>query len=231
MTFPEGVLPEGWGRWLDERAVEYPWFLSRLPQIPGRLLDAGSALNHQEVLCHEKLQNKALSIFTLAPESESYWDRGISYTYGDLRECCYRDDYFDWVVSISTLEHVGMNNTRFYTSDKSRNECRPESHLEALTELRRVLKGGGVLFLTLPFGRAADLQWLQIFDASGVENILDVFRPASFRELYFRYTSSGWQISCQRDCRDSRYFDASQGDTVATELAAAEAVVCLELVK
>jgi hypothetical protein len=230
-SFPEGILPQGWGRWLDERVIECPWFLTRLPCEPGKLLDAGSVLNHHYMLCHEKLLNKTITIHTLAPESESYWNRGISYLYGDLRDCCYRDDYFDWIVSISTLEHVGMNNTRFYTSDKSKNECRPESHLQALAELRRVLKGRGVLFLTLPFGRAENHQWLQVFDTSGIEKILDTFQPASFREQYFRYTSSGWQVSSDHDCRDARYFDSSQSDTVGTEFAAAEAVICLELVK
>jgi hypothetical protein len=230
-SFPEGSLPPAWGQWLDERVVEYPWFFSRLPSATGNVLDAGSVLNHDYVLSHEKLQNKTITIFTLAPEDESYWDRGISYLYGDLRDCCCRDDYFDWVVSISTLEHVGMNNTRFYTSDKSKNECRPESYLEALTELRRVLKSRGVLFLSLPFGRAENHQWLQIFDKSGVEKILDAFQPASSRELYFRYASSGWQLSSEHDCRDARYFDSSKSNGATPEFAAAEAVVCLELVK
>jgi len=230
-NFPVGGLPDGWGLWLDERIVEYPWFLSRLPCAPGKLLDAGSALNHDYVLSHEKLQNKTISIFTLAPESESYWDRGISYLYGDLRDCGYRDDYFDWIVSISTLEHVGMDNTRFYTHDQSKSECRPESHLRAVMELRRVLRRGGIVYLTLPFGRAENHKWLHIFDAGKLERLLNVFGPASFHEVYFRYTNSGWQISSADDCRDARYFDSSQTGWTRTELAAAEAVVCLELVK
>lgn len=228
---PDGVFPQGWGRWLDERAVEYPWFFSRLPPAPGKLLDAGSVLNFDYVLSHERLRNKAVSIFTLGPESENYCHRGISYVYGDLRECCYRDDYFDWIVSISTLEHVGMNNTLFYSSDASKNECDPESHLQALAELRRILKAKGVLYLTLPFGRPQNLGWLQIFDAVMVRRLLHVFQPASFREAYYRYTHAGWQSSSAEECCDALYFDPSRRGTMETEIAAAEAVVCLELVK
>jgi len=228
---PDGTLPERWGLWLDERVVEYPWFFSRLPTTSGKLLDAGSVLNQDCVLSHEKLKNKSISIFTLAPEAESFWDRGISYIYGDLRECCFRDDYFDWIVSISTLEHVGMNNTRFYTRDGAKNEYRPESHLQAVLELCRILKRRGTLYLTLPFGRARNYGWLQIFDAEMVERLVNTFRPASSRTVYFRYTPSGWQFSGPEDCRDAGYFDASQGEGKRTELAAAEAVVCLELVK
>jgi len=228
---PEGVFPRGWGRWLDERAVEYPWFFSRLPSGPGKLLDAGSVLNFDFVLSHERLGNKAISIFTLGPESENYCHRGISYVYGDLRECCYRDDHFDWIVSISTLEHVGMNNTIFYSSDDSKNECDPQSHLQALVELRRILKPNGVLYLTLPFGRPQLLGWLQVFDARMVRRVVEVFRPASVRESYFHYTNAGWQASSAEGCSDARYFDPSQRRNMETEIAAAEAVVCLELEK
>jgi hypothetical protein len=228
---PEGSLPKGWGLWLDERAVEYPWFFSRLPRTPGRLLDAGSTLNYGYILSHEKLKNKTISIFTLAPETPNYCERGISYIYGDLRESCYREDYFDWIVSISTLEHIGMNNTIFYTSDQCKNESDPESYLQALLELHRILKKNGVLYMTVPFGRAETRGWLQIFDAEMVQKLLSIFNPSALREVYFRYTPAGWQISSSAECRNARYFDPSKRRTIKTDFAAAESVVCLELVK
>ncbi|HWH57141.1 MAG TPA: class I SAM-dependent methyltransferase [Terriglobales bacterium] len=230
-SLPPDVLPEGWGLWLDERAVEYPWFFSRLPAAEGRLLDAGSVLNYDFVLSHPKLKNKAVSILTLAPEADCYWRRGISYVYGDIRDCCFRDNYFDWIACISTLEHVGMDNTQFYTADVTKNEHSPESQLQALAELRRVLKPGGVLYLTVPCGRAADHGWLQVFDATRVQMLLDAFRPEACRTQYFRYTSAGWNTASADECSEARYFDSSQQDGSLTELAAAEAVVCLELAK
>src|SRR4051812_33960042 len=36
-------LPRGFGFALDERCVEYPWALTRLSGLAGRVLDAGSA--------------------------------------------------------------------------------------------------------------------------------------------------------------------------------------------
>lgn len=229
--FQNRDLPEGWGLWLDERVVEYPWFFSRLPRRPGKLLDAGSVLNHGHILSHPVLANKTIFISTLAPESENYCTRGISYVYEDLRESCYRDGYFDWIVSISTLEHVGMNNTLLYTDDSSKNENDPESHLKAVLELHRILKVGGALYITLPFGRARSYGWLQIFDGDMVQKLLKAFRPASSQETYFRYTSAGWNVSSEVECRDARYFDPTKGGIITTDLAAAEAVVCLELIK
>jgi hypothetical protein len=230
-SFPDSTLPQAWGLWMDERAVEYPWVFSRLPRGPGKLLDAGSVLNHGHILSHERLSSKTIFISTLAPEPENYSDRGISYVYEDLRESCYRDGYFDWIVSISTLEHVGMDNTLLYTSDGSKNESDPESHLKVVAELNRILKTGGILYVTLPFGRAQSHGWLQIFDTEMVQKLLDVFQPTSSRQTYFQYSDAGWQISSAAECRNARYFDPSKGGTVPTDLAAAEAVVCLELVK
>ncbi|HZR65522.1 MAG TPA: methyltransferase domain-containing protein [Terriglobales bacterium] len=230
-TLPDQALPENWGLWLDERVVEYPWFLSRLPQTAGRLLDAGSILNHEYVLSHQKLQNKQISIFTLAPEDESHCDRGISYVYGDLRDCCFRDEYFDCVACLSTLEHVGLDNTRHYTRDSSKNECSPESYVRALLEMRRVLKTGGTLFLSMPCGRAANLGWLQVFDQTKIKTLLEIFAPKLCREIYFRYTDSGWQYSSLAACADAGYCDAAQRHAGEPAFAAAEAVVCLELTK
>ena len=227
---PECELPEGWGIWLDERAVEYPWFFSRLPSGPGKLLDAGSVLNYEQVLAHPSLREKDLFICTLAPENENHCDQGISYIFGDLRNSCFRDGYFDWIVSISTLEHVGLDNTA-YSHTASTKESNPDTHLDAVRELRRILKPGGALFVTLPFGRAKNHEWLQVFDGDMVERLINVFSPVGTNEKYFRYLPSGWQVSSAKDCEDARYYDHSKRRVRRAEVAAAEAVVCLELKK
>jgi ubiquinone/menaquinone biosynthesis C-methylase UbiE len=41
----------------------------------------------------------------------------ISYVYGDLRNTILKDQCFDEIVCISTLEHIGMDNTMLYTKD------------------------------------------------------------------------------------------------------------------
>jgi glycosyltransferase involved in cell wall biosynthesis len=108
---PDGRLPEGYGRGYDERVVEYPWMLAN--GVEGRLLDAGSVLNHPHILDRVLPRVDELTIVTLAPEERSFPERGISYMYADLRELPYRDGVFDTVVSVSTLEHVGMDNTAY----------------------------------------------------------------------------------------------------------------------
>src|SRR5437879_7694562 len=84
-------LPPEFGVGIDERCVEYPWLISRLPVASGRLLDAGSTLNFALLLDLPALQNKMVHILTLAPERECFWQRGVSYIFHDVRDIPIRD--------------------------------------------------------------------------------------------------------------------------------------------
>lgn len=226
-------LRPGYGVRLDERIVEYPWLFSRLPGEPGKLLDAGSALNFDYVLAQPSIQTKQIFVSTLAPEKKRQLARpNISYVYEDLRGTCFKDNYFDWVVSLSTLEHIGLDNTRFYTRDSSKRENRPDTYLRVVEELRRVLKPGGVLYLSVPFGRYRNHGWLQVFDAAMVDALREVFTPAAYVESHFRYEREGWRVSSREQSRDAIYFDYHESKKHDDDYAAAaRAVVCLELVK
>lgn len=91
--------------------MEFPWILAQ--ELGGRVLDAGSALNHGHVLDRVLVDVNALHIVTLAPEELAFTERRVSYVYADLRDLPYRDGYFTTVVSLSILEHVGMDNAIF----------------------------------------------------------------------------------------------------------------------
>ncbi|MGZ4788957.1 MAG: class I SAM-dependent methyltransferase [Terriglobales bacterium] len=230
--FDASHLPSGYGLHLDERIVEYPWLFSCLPTAQGRLLDAGSVLNFEYVLRHPVLRNKELTIMTLAPESGCFWQQGISYVYGDLRATCFREDYFDWIACLSTLEHVGLDNTLFYTRDSRKQEDEQTSYVEAVRELHRVLKPGGACFVSLPFGVAETRPWLQVFDGTMVDNLVCEFQPSTHSEWYFRYSAqNGWEASSRDDAKDARYFDSHFDTPWDGCPTAAEAVVCLELRK
>ncbi len=230
--FDPNRLPTAYGQWLDERIIEYPWFLSRLPAGPGKLLDAGSVFNFDFALHHPKIQQKELTIMTLAPESDCFWKQSVSYVFGDLRQTCFKDNYFDWIVSISTIEHIGLDNTVHYTSDPSRKESAPGSYITAIAELRRILRPGGTLYLTLPFGKATVLGWLQIFDQQMVDSIINAFAPGSHTAEFFRYSETkGWEHSTSSAAADAGYFDPSAGQPWKGGPMAAEAIVCLELRK
>jgi len=104
-------LPQGYGYRLDARIIEIPWVLSRMREGGNRFLDAGSALNYEFVLTSPSLKDKQATIVTLAPEGQAFWQLGVSYVFGDLRDLDFRDERFDSIACISTIEHIGMDNT------------------------------------------------------------------------------------------------------------------------
>lgn len=230
--FDAASLKDGYGYRVDERVVEYPWFLSRLPDGPGSLLDAGSILNHDFILDHPRLKSKDIFISTLAPEAKCFWSRDISYVFEDLRSSCFRDNYFDWVASISTVEHIGLDNTMLYTSDGTKRESDRGSYLQAIREFYRVLKPGGTLFLSMPFGKRANHGWFQVFDGEMVDETLAPFEGDSVTQLYFKYEANGWKSATRDECREAEFFDI-HAKKVYNDLvqAGAGAIVCLEITK
>ncbi len=228
--FRSEALPPGYGFRLDERIVEYPWFFSRLPIAPGRLLDAGSVLNFDFLLERPALKSKKLHICTLAPEADCFSEKGVAYLFEDLRQLPYRDGWFDWVVCLSTLEHIGMDNTLLYTQDPTNKEARPRDSLVAVEELHRVLKPGGTIYLSVPFGRAASHSWLQIFDRRMIEEIITTFRPADHSAVYFLYHHDGWRSSSAQEAAEATFFDIHHAKGYDPDFAAsARAVCCLEI--
>lgn len=231
-NFNTQSLKKNYGYRLDERVVEYPWLFSRLPSGNGNLLDAGSALNFDFLLNSKLLRTKNIYISTLAPESYFSPEKNRSYIFEDLRDCCFKDDFFDFIVSISTIEHIGLDNTVIYTTDQTKNENNPDSYIEAITEFKRILKPGGKLFLTVPFGKHKNHEWFQVFDARMVDSILDTFSPYEAIESYFKYEPSGWTVATRESSKEATCFDINVQKKYDSDFAAfSRAIVCLEITK
>jgi hypothetical protein len=223
---------EKYGFRIDERIVELPWLLSRLDDSPGVMLDAGSALNFPIILQHPKIRAKKLFISTLAYEGSACPELGISYVYEDLRQSCFRENFFDAIACISTIEHVGMDNTFLYTDDASKKEQNSEDCLFLLDTLRSRLKSGGRLYLSFPFGKACNHGWFQVFDAVMVDRLIARFQPADCQETIFYYGNDRWHIATREEAAEASCFDINvQKKYEADYLAFSRSVACLELVK
>ncbi|MGH7474685.1 MAG: methyltransferase domain-containing protein [Longimicrobiales bacterium] len=221
-------LPAGFGRGMDERLVEYAWVLARLEPARQRILDAGSTLNHRWVSRHPSVRSAEVVVYTLAPEGV-LGARNFSYIYGDLRDTILRDACMDAVVCISTLEHVGLDNTA-YTGEDRDAAMQPGSFVEVVREFRRLLRPGGLLLVTVPYGQPENLGWLQQFDAEQVAALRSAFAGQLEAEDYFRHDpTSGWQRSSAAASADARFLWVRGKEGRAAVATMATAIACLAL--
>jgi SAM-dependent methyltransferase len=209
-------LPRGYGANTNERVVEIPWLLAQ--GLRGRTLDAGSALNHEGYLDLILPAVDELHIVTLEPERASFPERRISYLYSDLRTLPYRDGYFDTIVSVSTLEHVGMDNRGYGSAAEQAADAQRESEA-AVRELRRALAPGGRLLLTVPYGVAEDHGGWRQFDRDHLDRLIAAIEPHDVDLRVYRDVDGGWQLSDLEDAAGARYRVGF----------AAEAVACVRL--
>jgi len=185
------TLPKPFARELNERPVEL--LMARLLYQPGlEVLDIGHAnamLSHRKFLSllPEPRQLTGIDIAEPVYDTRPYYKKSIR---ADITAHPFSDNTFDVIWCISTLEHFGMDISS-YTDGFIRDAGLGG---KALIEIIRMLKPGGKLLLTVPYGRYEDLGWLINFDAEHWNRLIDVVRDqVKISELYFRHTHhSGW---------------------------------------
>ena len=204
-------------RWLqgppgtDERVIEVPWVLARLGGR--RALEVGYAFAeppYLAALLHAGFEE--LTGVDLAAADVP----GLTGVQADVRDLPFDDGAFDLVLCVSTLEHVGADNTG-YGLDA---EDDGASRLTALRELRRVLASDGRLLITVPCGEPGEYGWFHQDDVRGWTRL---FTDAGFfveeQELY-ELTGEGWRASPELETTGLRYGERGP---------AASAVLCAEL--
>lgn len=151
-------------RWLqapadtDERVVEIPWVLSRL-RTSGRVLEVGYAFAELAYLAGLLRAGVELVGVDLATRDIE----GLEVVEADVRELPFPDRSFDQVLLVSTLEHIGADNTIYGLEGESDGDAR----LHALRELGRVLRQEGSLLVTVPLGEPGDHGWFRQEDERG----------------------------------------------------------------
>ncbi len=113
--------------WLHERAVEVPiaWRLVKSAD-PGDVLEVGNVLSHYFPVRHQVVDK---------------YDKASGVLNADIADF-QSSKTFGAIVAVSTLEHVGWDET----------PRDPEKPLRAVENIRRLLSPGGTALITVPIG-------------------------------------------------------------------------------
>ncbi len=196
----------------DERVIEIPWVLSRL-RAERRVLDVGYAFAEPAYLAGLVAAVSGELVGVDLAEAEV---PGLRSVVGDLRQLPFRARSFDVALCVSTLEHIGRDNT-VYGLEAERDES---GMVRALRELRGVLGGGGRLLVSVPCGEPEEHDWFVQRDEAGW---LQLFREGGFltfeHEVY-ELGDAGWVSTPAFEATGVRYGERGP---------AASAVLCAEL--
>jgi SAM-dependent methyltransferase len=128
----------------DERPIELAWTLGRY-RGERRVVDVGYAFAEPAwVAAVLALGAAELTGVDLAERDVP----GMTTVQADVRRLPFSSRSFDLVFCVSTLEHVGGDNSRYELGA----ENDPDAPLAALRELRRVTARRGKIFVTVPCG-------------------------------------------------------------------------------
>jgi hypothetical protein len=174
------------GHNLDERIIEFPlaFEIGNL-YSSGKILDAGGALNIDYLWKNFDPPVSKITHFTQSSDKQTpfFLKDFFSYVFGDLRKTDFQDETFDRILCISTLEHIGMDNSRYGGAT----EQDSEAYKPVIIELLRILKKGGSMLLTFPYGKPENRGWFRIFSLTEVQTIIDLVKRCSHEERYYYY--------------------------------------------
>jgi SAM-dependent methyltransferase len=199
---------------MRERVVEVPWVLSRYGG-EHTVLDIGTA-NALGVYVDGLLQLRVPELIGLDLSNDG--DGRVDIVTGDVRRIPFEDERFDLVICVSTLEHVGANNRRYGWSDSAAKEGDRD---QALAEIRRVLRPGGRMLLTMPFGRHEEQDWFTQYDWPGWQALIRRSGLEAHEVATYAHSTAGWTIEDPGSLAGIAYGEAGAP--------AAGAVICADL--
>lgn len=153
-----------------DRALEYPWALRNVDLKSGNFLDVGSTVGK----LFRKHLPESVNVYAINTDKEKRFSKNenINHVVGDIRKTQFEDNFFNVITCISTLEHIGVEGRYNILRDDFGDE-------NALKEMFRILKKGGKLLLTTPFGKEDVLPINRLYNGQRVKKLFKNFKIVS----------------------------------------------------
>jgi SAM-dependent methyltransferase len=191
----------------DERNTEYLWLWDWL-ELAGVILDVG---------CCESRLAETLAILDAFKEVwgidiRPYPNAPFRFIQEDIRRTSLPTRYFDQIVAISTIEHVGMKAYGNSWLDPVYGDRM------AVLEMFRILKDNGYMYITLPYGKSLGDYWIRYYNRTTLDNL---FFGLDYSPTYYRKLGNEW-VECSEE--EAAQMPSGEG-------ALPQAIACVMVVK
>ncbi len=162
---------------ISEREIEYPWIINNINvNSSNKLLDIGCG-NGSKIT--EYFSKKCI-VYGLEKNANQSKQTYFTLVKGDIRKTLFKDNFFNIVCCVSTLEHIGVMGR--YNVKKEDNK----GDLKAMKEIFRILKNGGLAFVTVPYGKHDLLPLNRIYNKQRIKRIFSDFKI--IKTEYYKYS-------------------------------------------
>ena len=155
---------------INERILEIPFVATSLGDLPAgsRVIDLGCSESMMPMI----LLAMGFKVTGVDCREYPYDMPHFHFDRADILELPYADSSFDAATCISTVEHIGLGHY---------NDPLHETGADgkAMEQVRRILKPGGRLIFSVPFGKAFQGALQRVYDQPRLDAILKGFRIES----------------------------------------------------
>lgn len=137
---------------LHSRCIEYPFAASQVGNAQC-ILDVGTIKS--DPIWISWLENLPIEVHATDYDEPVVPFTHVKFHHADIRKLPLPDSTFDKVIAVSVIEHIGLKSPQVLASKIP--NVSEEGDFEAVRELARVLKPGGELVMTVPFGLKDEL--------------------------------------------------------------------------
>jgi SAM-dependent methyltransferase len=166
---------------VSERIVELPFVFANLRVPRGALIvDLGCVESKLSL----ELANRGYKVLGVDLRPYPFRHPNLRTLCGDFVTSPIAEDSVDAVLAVSTLEHFGFGSYG--------RAAKFSSDVAAISKIRRILKPGGQLILTVPYGLRGQTSWYRVYDRAGLRNLLADFAIDKL-EFYHRTGTDAWE--------------------------------------
>lgn len=172
-----------------ERIVEFPFIFQNLNEIKpnSKILEFGCAKSKLSIEL-ASLGYQVVGVDLLDYELEHYLN--FKFFKGNFLNNSFEKESFDAIVSVSAIEHCGLDT---FGEGKFDN-----GDIQIMKEFYRVLKPEGKIIMTVPYGKKTVNPLYRVYDSDSLDNLLSDFKILKINYYIGKHNNFAW-IPCNKE--------------------------------